>query len=219
MQIHAADIIQDREFWSWYLREYKDREWPELIARHGGTLVLELPCLSRSQFRLRLDFGINLRSLSLLVDGGSRELGWWDDARAHPHALRWAELRELDDLWRANGPSAACNAAAFALCAPFVGIGIGERPYLDAMRGLLLERIRDLPVFPRGVHADILAQTLRLPFEDDYEWRRDPRLGWTFSGDYPCYSLRNEVHSEPDGKEGSFPFEQWRSIFGASTPG
>jgi hypothetical protein len=50
---------------------------------------------------LVLAAGEDRKALSLLdrATGTEHPLGWWDDARWHPFALRWEELQALARDW------------------------------------------------------------------------------------------------------------------------
>lgn len=186
-------------FWSAYLLEDS--------AGSECPVHVTLPWDAERALVLRADeLG---KSLELVEPGGAASpLGWWDDARWHPFALRWAELDALADQWRAHPDVTLLAPIPLLLLAPFVGFGVGD----EAVRAVALDRVaRGLASLGVG-DVDACAARALLPVtDDDYRWTLDAALGWTFGGAYPCYSLRNSAHA--GGAEGRFPFEAFRQRF------
>jgi len=147
--------------------------------------------------------------LTLVVDADSQrhEMGWWDDARQHPNALRWEELSTLREYW-ARHHGALESSIWFLLLVPFVGTGQDERGALDHRRQLVVDQLRSRHIPPENA-AQLAMAALHKPPDPDYQWRLDPELGWLFSGEYPCYSIRNREHT--DGSCGRFPFREWHT--------
>lgn len=126
-------------------------------------------------------------------------LGWWDEARWHPYALRMSEADRVVGAVDDQGAP-----VALALLAPFVGHASDEA--VDSHRTRVASALGALGV----PNAGKLAQAaVRRPDDDDYAWREDPDLGWVFDGEYPCYSTRNPAHA---GTEEAFPFEAFRKL-------
>lgn len=152
------------------------------------------------------DFDLSM-NLSLVDQSKtSYELGWWDEIRWHPFALRWEELEARERLWRRRPTLAlGCPAGAFLLLARFVGTE-GKKPpreRLDKVRAAF----RELGFGPAALRR-LVPGSVPLVEDEAYRWTDDPELGWVFGGDYPCYSLRNREHQQ-DGADGRFPFARF----------
>ena len=145
--------------------------------------------------------------LGLLVDGlqDRREMGWFDEARWHPNALRWPELDLLTQSWSGRPEASIWS----LLLVPFVGSGATDREQLSRRRQIAAERLGGCGV-PDSDAVALATEAVHEAPEEDYEWRHDPELGWLFSGEYPCYSIRNREHAE--GSCGRFPFQEWAGI-------
>lgn len=138
------------------------------------------------------------------------EMGWWDDARWHPHALRWEELVKLHAYWRKQADFLLHPCAAFLLIALFVGHGTDEQSRYSHRREVFRQHYGQLQIFDGAEIDEVSNATLILPSEADYKWTIDDELGWVFGGEYPCYSIRNRDHAS--GSEGYFPFAEWAKI-------
>ncbi|MGE0710474.1 MAG: hypothetical protein AB7N76_09840 [Planctomycetota bacterium] len=212
----VPEVLLDPVFWRYYQlgREHApDAEWKrqysrELNAGEWEPLRFSLDCGAGRVLVVtaRLDY----YALDLELeepDGALHTLGWWDEARWHPYALRWEEAVALLRAWRRR-PTGALGSpwAAFLLIARFVGLS--ER--------LAGERFDE--VFHAYLRLDLKSATARRlalgtvtpPTDADYRWSEDPELGWVFGGDYACYTLRNRAHL--DGNEGRFPFEAFAAL-------
>ena len=143
-------------------------------------------------------------------------MGWWDDARAHPHALRWSELERLYSYWLDESVDCMHPSAAFLLLSIFVGNGANERDEFRERKLTIASHFARLGLFTEAEISELADRTFVLPLADDYRWSYDQKLGWLFGGEYPCYSLRNREHSA--GSEGRFPFSDWSEVIAALPP-
>lgn len=207
-------LASESSFWSLYYgltMDVTDAISSLLTSNSNGTLTLtvSIPCPGGA---VETSFNAEYWSieLTLITDTGSQryEMGWWDDARQHPNALRWEELRMLQQYWtRLRGGLE--SSVWFLLLAPFVGTGENERNALDERRQTVAAQLRERNILPNA--ADDLAKAaIHKPPERDYDWQLDSELGWVFSGEYPCYSIRNRAHA--DGACGRFPFREWQEV-------
>ncbi len=212
-------IVSEGAFWLSYHRvadvPIPDGLRPLFDSNEKGDpiLSLRLPCID--SYAMQLDLNAAYWSLELSLRdmdaGRSYEMGWWDDARWHPNALRWAELAALREHWRANKSRLPVTpGVAFLLLVSFVGNGVGEQTEFGQRRNTLEAEFELLGLFTESDVKELAQRALSAPPEDDYEWKRDEELGWTFDGAYPCYSLRNRAHA--DGSEGRFPFREWEYV-------
>jgi hypothetical protein len=212
-------LLATKEFWFYYQGSGVDQLDAGLVQRFapkkpGGEydpLTIRLECASPYAIEIEVTLDYYTVNLSLTKQDKSFELGWWDDARWHPFALRWQEVGKLMRYWAAHPtPSSVAPATALLLLARFVGNGVDEGDALRARRKRVAVAYRQLGIFSISEIKRLLKNTLLRPSEDDYRWRRHRTLGWVFGGEYPCYSIRNEEHA--DGGEGRFPFVEWKRV-------
>ncbi|MBS1798138.1 MAG: hypothetical protein JSS81_30270, partial [Acidobacteria bacterium] len=153
------------------------------------------------------------QTLSLVEKAGNEkhQLGWWDLARWHPFCLKPDEFETLLQYWDRFDPRWTQSPVPRLLLFNFVGIEDSETvEALAAAAGSALERlgVRELSNDPAVALRNFLEN------EGGYEWKFDERRGWLFaSGEYDCYSLRNECHA--GGEEGTFPFEKYGQLIAA----
>jgi hypothetical protein len=199
----ANAILRDRRFWPFYVRINGD-PLDDDVLRHFDKVTI-LP------YFLTVNLGLHNTKT-----GATQEMGWWDDARWHPFTLRWPELLALHSFWLDQADFGLDPGAAFLLLAIFVGHGVDERDSFPNRKDVIREHYKRFQLFSDSELTALVDKTLALPTEDDYHWKRDEELGWLFSGEYPCYSIRNREHS--DGSEGRFPFSEWSSIVDRLSP-
>ncbi|MET8154613.1 hypothetical protein ACIBSW_13415 [Actinoplanes sp. NPDC049668] len=209
------------EFWRCYVLDETDgfdvdAAGKRLAEELGGT-NLDLPVGSNWFLRLNLAFQVNLFTLYLCdpadsddVAGGRLELGHWDQARAHPFCLRWDELEAVVRRMRAEPDRQRVSPElAMLLLAPWVGHGSDEQDLLAARRRIIAGELDRLGLF-HGDAAERIVESLLMPVsEDDYAWRWDAEAGWTFGGEYSCYSNRNDDHRFPFAE-----FAEFRRLLG-----
>jgi hypothetical protein len=80
--------FHDREFWARY---HSDEDELGLAQ----DLKLAFPWSDRLALELVAAPGRKAIALVERATGAEHPLGWWDDARWHPFALRWNELERL----------------------------------------------------------------------------------------------------------------------------
>ena len=211
----VRDILRFRQFWRFYARVDETPLDSEIRGLFGTTTingkryaeaVISLRCGLDSFLDLTITPDLASVNLGLrnVHTGHVGDLGWWDDARWHPHALRWSELEKLHQYWLDESIDAVNPSAGFLLLALFVGHGFDERAQFSARKDVLTRHYQYLGLFTESDVAELSDRSLIVPSEDDYKWSEDDELGWVFSGDYPCYSIRNRAHY--GGAEGRFPF-------------
>lgn len=214
----VSAILRSKAFWIWYTYS-SDEPLDDDVLRHFdtkaiegrdySTVVISLPC--GGGYSIEVDMVPHQRSVHLGLQnpctGLVSQMGWWDEARWHPHALRWPELTRLHGYWMAHPHADIHPSTAFLLLAMFVGHGVDDRPHLSDRKDVLRSHYTQLQLFTEDDIAELTDKTLVLPSEDDYRWTQDDELGWVFGGEYSCYSIRNRDHS--DGSEGGFPFDDW----------
>lgn len=230
MKLNPA--LEYHDFWLYYAHTTD-----KLAAEVCGLFPLEdplsiaLPCGADAQLEISVRADFFDLTLSFFPAAGDKpiQLAWWDDARWHPFALRWAELQALHEYWL--DCDMPCHpSAAFLLLAMFVGHGEAEADQFKERQATLRHHLQSLPLpakpvpqlslfarenekqepqsFSKKELKTLTDAFFRRPTDEEYNWRAHAKLGWVFTGDYECYSLRNEAHS--GGEEGLFPFEQWR---------
>lgn len=217
---NAFDFLQNRHFWRFYVRLEQSLD-DDTLGLFGETKINGKP-YAQSVIGLRCGedcfIDLTITPQLAMVDLGlcntrtsrSTEMGWWDDARPHPFALRWSELESLSQYWLNEPSDNIAPSAAVLLLAPFVGHGADERTAVSARKTILEEHYRRLNLFSAGEVGELSERSVIPPPEDDYAWSRDGELGWVFGGEYPCYSLRNRAHF--GGEEGRFPFAEWSGV-------
>lgn len=178
-----------------------------------------LPARRGWWLRIGMDFDLTLFSLALQRDdeedgeydedeyevapATSLELGHWDQARWHPFCLRWSELEAVVAQMRAAPDRHPLPPdMALLLLARWVGHGSDESALLDARREGIAATLERLGLFQGDDAVRMAANLLRAVPDEDYAWRWDGERGWTFGGEYPHYSKRNDSHS-------GFPFAQF----------
>jgi hypothetical protein len=199
------------------VRATEDRLDNEILRHFSTTSVngrdypeatVALPC--GAEYSLQITITPDLGSVNLGLRNAQTnrvaEMGWWDDARWHPHGLRWSELETLHQYW-GNSLERIHPSAGFLLLALFVGHGAHERHDFAARKETIAKHYQQLQLFTSNEIAELVERTFVLPCEEDYNWSQDDELGWVFGGEYPCYSIRNREHS--GGAEGRFPFSDW----------
>lgn len=182
------------EFWRHYVLDESD----DFEADGVDAIELTLPASKGWRLLLHLDIDPRMHTLYLSSDTNSHELGHWDDARWHPFCLRWQELEAVVRWMRANPAECELSAeTATLLLAAWVGTGADEDEQLEPRRRLIAAEFIKLGIFPHDEAGNVAAQLLAGAPEEDYIWRLDPDRGWTFGGEYPCYSNRNDSHDFP----------------------
>lgn len=198
-------ILRTPDFWRTYLDTDRSAETASRLS-WPATFDVTIGCGARHSLRVRYTFDPWRMELTLIASDTSEHiLGWWDDARWHPYALRWEELTAIHHYQQESG-GVLLPEASLLLLAPFVGTGTHELGLLPARQALIAEALRSIGISDEAEALSLSQEVLQPPSDDDYAWAFDPELGWTFGGTYPCYSLRNAAHcgdSEP-----RFPFRQ-----------
>ena len=223
----ASQILGYSEFWRFYVRASDEPLGEEILrhfsrtsinAREYAEAVIALPC--GSEFSLEITITPDLGSVNLGLRNARMnrvaEMGWWDDARWHPHALRWSELVKLHQYWLNESLPRIHPSAAFLVLALFVGHGADERGNFADRKEAIAQHYEQLQLFTPTEIAELVKHTFVLPSEEDYNWSKDDELGWVFGGEYPCYSLRNREHW--GGTEGRFPFSDWSMVVAQLPP-
>jgi hypothetical protein len=217
----ASAILGYAAFWRFYVRLSEDPLENEVLRHFGATTIngreyakntISLPCGTESSLEVAITpdlCTVNLGLRNRNTDGIA-EIGWWDDARWHPYALRWSELERVHRYWLSAPLPQIHPSAAFLLLAVFVGHGVDERDQFSARKSTIAKHYEQLRLFDDTEIVELVENTFRVPSEEDYNWSNDAQLGWVFGGEYPCYSIRNKEHS--DGTEGRFPFSEWSRL-------
>jgi hypothetical protein len=219
---NLQELLATKEFWFFYqlgedyaLDEGMVKKLTTLNRETGETdpVAIQFKCPLR--FSIELEICLDFYVINLmLVNGRSNkrsELGWWDEARWHPFALRWNELQGLLRYWKAHPSHCPVGtSAALLLLARFVGNAVNDINKFPARKKLVAAAYSDLGLFTRAEVKELVEGTLVDSTEDDYRWTKKTELGWVFGGEYACYSIRNAEHS--DGSEGRFPFADWNRL-------
>ena len=210
-------LLKLPEFW----RFYHPREGIGPVAFAGAdphqfdnaenrSLKIRMPCPLSTAIVVDINFDWML-TLSFASDRGEHQLGWWDEARWHPFALRWSELEQMIAFWESNPDECpATPTERLLLLTRFVGIPTDAEPEIDAARTRIRNAYRNQGLFHETELDAMVKSTVVLPTEDDYRWSKHESLGWTFGGEYPCYSLRNPEHA--GSSEGDFPFKEFNQM-------
>ncbi len=219
----SRDLLRSTSFWLYYhlgrgidtvtLQQFVP---VESSGEGYSSFSIHCPCPYPFAMYVEVLFDFYTINLSLLDRQKFKhcELGWWDDARWHPFALRWEELERLVAYWgRHPDSSIASPTERLLLLARFVGHGADESADVAARRERVAAAYRGLALFSPSEIEELVAGTIVLPTEDDYRWTKHDELGWVFSGEYPCYSIRNAEHA--GGQEGRFPFRQFACMMEA----
>ena len=215
---HIDSLFKSRDFWFYYQfgSEYTpDQQSLEAyVIGDAKTKSIEICLAGPTPYSIEVSLGLDFWSVYLSLvhtQRGRSILGWWDEIRCHPYALRWEELERLVRYWREHshvfpgGPE-----VALLLLARFVGNGIASNEDFESRKLRLREAYITLRIFTDEEIARLVDSSMFLPLEKDYGWTLDEKLGWSFGGEYPCYSLRNEAHA--GSNEGSFPFDEFDSF-------
>jgi len=206
----TGNVLRTSEFWRGYYDPEEARAGANPPGR-AGDFRFELPC--GPDYSLRVQYVPEPWAITLFLveaaTGERQELAWWDEARWHPYALRWDELMLLHRHWESSG-EAGVAAERLLLLVTFVGVGADECEYLAVRRQFLARALQSLGVADNLEAQALSEQALRSPSDDDYSWVSDARVGWLFSGEYPCYSLRNLAHT--GASEPRFPFEHFAQL-------
>lgn len=217
-------ILRHKAFWPFYLQMTEDELEGDILQHFDPSsdeddeyesIEIDLPCGGGHCLSLTVEPNWFHICLGLRAKGSesSAEMGWWDQARWHPFAIRWNELLALHEYWQQRPDQGIHPSVAFLLMAPFVGHGINEKKEFADRQAVLLGHYENLDLYSKSKCQSLAKRTLILPSEKDYQWTRDNKLGWVFGGEYPCYSLRNAAHA--GGEEGAFPFTEWRRVVDA----
>lgn len=217
-------ILATRGFWFFYQLGKDPFEAQDLVMQlvtddeteTHKPVSFRLDC--KSPYALEVEVRFDFYSVTLCFVGDKRQqrsqLGWWDEARWHPFALRWDEVEQLLRYWEGHPGVCAFNTTvALLLLARFVGNGVDEASEFATRKERIATAYEELSLFSAAEVGELVESTLLKPSEDDYRWTHDSQLGWVFGGSYPCYSIRNVEHS--DGAEGKFPFEDWQRLMAA----
>lgn len=216
-------ILDHKAFWRYYTRVTEEplkgrvlKYFDKVVGNDDEdegyeNLVITLPCGPMQSLSLSVCPEAYSIELGLKVNRRESSMGWWDDVRWHPFAIRWEELLSLHRYWEALKDNPVHPNAAFLLLAVFVGHGVDEQESLDDRKSVLRDHFAQLELFSKAECKKLAERSLILPAEKDYTWTRDGKLGWIFGGgEYPCYSLRNREHA--GGEEGKFPFSAWKTV-------
>jgi hypothetical protein len=195
--------FHDQAFWTSYHAGDDER---------GLTEDLKVRFPWDARVALELVAGPSRKAIALvdLATGTEHPLGWWDDARWHPFALRWNELVRLTSDWSARAEVEPRAPVPLLLLSSFVGFGVDDDENRANAIAAVSAGFRTLG-FAAHDASTLAGEALPRVGERDYRWTRDPELGWVFGGGYPCYSLRNRAHLS--GAEGVFPFAELRARF------
>jgi hypothetical protein len=221
------ELLRSKEFWFYYQLGEAHGLDEALVQRYAvrdsdgegyRPVTFSFRCPKGYAIELEVQLEHELYTANLLLsksrESEPEELGWWDEARWHPFALRWDELEHLIRYWEEHPKACPWGATmALLLLVHFVGIGVDERDVLPTIQARIASSYKELGLFSTDEVRELSEATLRLPTEDDYRWTRDETLGWVFGGEYPCYSIRNPEHS--GGQESRFPFTDFRRLMHA----
>ncbi len=179
--------------------EYKGRKYKIQHLSVHFVFILK-------NFELLIEFhpDISGSTINLFLYHNDNEylLGWRDCARWHPYCLRYSEfllilkqIKKYDNQWKDS-------LIPLLLLKDFVGFG-GE----DNEHRLVLSKQAEVVLNELNIdNTDYLAPC---HIKEKYQWV-ETALGWEFTADYSCYSIRNAPHK--DSKEGQFPFNLWRQL-------
>lgn len=217
---NLGHLLRQKSFWRFYFNTNDESRNDAIlecfqkasydIVEHGG-LTLTLPCPDDAKLEIRISQDPNaVISLSLVDQSGASEMAWWDDQQFHPLALRWYELTSLFRFWRTQPDMEIEPHVGFLLLTIFVGNVVDEEDQYESRQETIQRHLATVGCFKAKEVKKIAEQVLIVPPDDDYQWRRHSDLGWTLSGEYPCYSLRNMEHLDSD--DGKFPFDRWNAV-------
>lgn len=223
---NPLELLSYPEFWLYYQKGDDQEGLDEGLVNHffetsrdeSGALICDplqivLPCLD---CKIVLDVYVDFYAINagFRVNGDSTEfqLGWWDFDCWHPFGIQWNELQQLWRYWKSNEDLIPVSPdQALLLLAKFVGIGKSELTQTPARKQVIKSAYQGLGLeFDFKEINELSACTFLLPSDDDYDWSTDEELGPVFSGENPCYSLRNRHHIK--GEEGIFPFAAFAEI-------
>lgn len=221
MSQEASDIgtlFASRDFWFYYQfgSEYTgDKHLLEAyVSADAKTKNIDIRLVGPKPYSIEVSLGLDYWNVYLSLVHAERDrsvLGWWDDARWHPYPLRWEELELLAEYWRIHSTAFTPGPdVALLLLARFVGNGVADVDEFESRKRCLIAAYMTLGLFTHEEITRLVDFSLFLPSEKDYRWTLDEKLGWSFGGEYACYSLRNETHV--GSNEGSFPFDEFDSF-------
>lgn len=221
MSLEASDIgtlFASRDFWFYYQFGSEYTGDKHLLDAHvsadAKTKNIDVRLVGPKPYSIEVSLGLDYWNVYLSLVHAERDrsvLGWWDEARSHPYALRWEELELLVRYWREHSHAAPGGPeVALLLLARFVGNDVASNEDFESRKLRLREAYLTLGIFTGEEIARLVDSSMFLPSEKDYGWTLDEKLGWSFGGEYPCYSLRNEAHA--GSNEGSFPFDEFDSF-------
>ncbi|MGE3803229.1 MAG: hypothetical protein AB7K24_01000 [Gemmataceae bacterium] len=201
-------ILHDKSFWLFY--NTANESHLDSALRELTEFEFRLNCPAPYVLEIDVRFDFWTINLGLRLGEKKHELGWWDEARWHPFALRWAELELFQRYWQQHGCTHGVP-ESLLLLAPFVGNVAPEHSDFSRRKVTIAKAYEDLGILLTAKEvADLTRHAFVQPSEDDYHWKEDAELGWVIGGDYPCYSIRNREH-ETRG-EGRFPFQEFRAL-------
>src|SRR5229473_4869368 len=189
---NVPGLLATKSFWLFYqlgedypieeglLERFATRH-KETGGRYSLTIRLYCPC----EYAIEVEVLFDLCALNLFLVNDKQnsryELGWWDAARWHPFALRWDELVRLLGYWETHPTNSPVDTkAALLLFARFVGNGINEAEELPGRKKQVAAAYHGFGHFSPFEVALLVDSTVLGPPEDDYQWTRDPNLGWVF---------------------------------------
>jgi hypothetical protein len=218
---NLSEIWPTKAFWLHYQGVKDDAEPAQcdhLVSRLYKPINIRLLSSGSCTLKLKIRLDYWMITLSLLRRGTRKhlDLGWWDEARWHPFALRWQELEKMVAYWRNRPEDCPCGVdVSLLLLARFVGNGISEKPQVPERKERVAEAYRALALFSHAEVENLVRHSLHFDETEDYDWYLDPELGWLFVGAYPCYSLRNRDHVGSQERE--FPFSEWNNFIESLT--
>jgi len=184
------------------------------------TCAMDLPVADKLGLRVWIDGSVEDVQLELLDPSGSEpvQLGWWDYAHWHPHALRWTEV-DLVGRWVAltqpelrhpglpvlllSRFAPIIDAADAEVAEPLLAAALRSIPALPALLPATAVGLPDHPISEAYLDANDLRDT-------GVAWRTGAGTGpypATLGDDAGLYSLR---HPEND----KFPFTMLAALVG-----
>ena len=219
------EILDAPEFWRYYqfgdaaipddvLNCYLGKQYSEEHEQDWyDDLTITLPLFD--EFELEFAIGFNYWCINLVFRNVKKnslhQCGWWDESRWHPYAIQWEELKILYRHWQAEPNTIPIEPEqALLLLAKFVGLGKQERKQKKEYEKQLAKAYELLNILRPKEVQNLTGATIMEPPDDDYTWSDDKRLGKVFSGEYPCYSIRNTDHEGELNED--FPFQDWKRL-------
>ena len=126
----VSAILRHKTFWPFYVRATEDPLKGDILTHFDPSpddeheyLDVILPC--GSEYALSLSISPDWYHIELGLESPQfdtpGEMGWWDEARWHPFAIRWNELLRLHQYWKDCSTLTIHPSSAFILVAVFVG--------------------------------------------------------------------------------------------------